>query len=207
MAAPLTSSQSSLASQLLQISIATRPSPCGSGLARDGGAADFRQSSLASQLLQKGIAICPLPLWERACPRWQRHWFQDRARWQASSYRKASQSAPSSCGSGLARDDDAADFKAELAGKPAPTEKQHRNLPAPPVGAGLPAMAALLSSSQLLQKASISTCYFSQHLHQGLPACGAFAARRSAGFQFKTGSLLHIGDEPLTLGVNCSRSR
>ena len=87
------------------------------------------QSSLASQLLQKtSIAICPLLLWERACPRWQRRWFQGRARWQASSYRKAaSQSARSHCGSGLARDGSAAVFKAELAGKPAPTDK-HRSL-------------------------------------------------------------------------------
>ena len=123
MAALLVSSQSSLASQLLQTSTVTRPSFCGSGLARDGGAADFRQSSLASQLLQKSsIAIRPLLLWERACPRWRRRWFQGRARWQASSYRKAaSQSAPSFCGSGLARDGSAAVFKA------APSDK-HRYL-------------------------------------------------------------------------------
>ena len=148
MAAPLTSSQSSLASQLLQKGIVICPFPCGSGLARDGSATGFkaelagkpaptekqhrnlpaptvgaglpamaaplvsRQSSLASQLLQKGIVICPLLLWERACPRWQRRWFQGKARWQASSYRKAaSQSAPSPCGSGLARDGGAADFR------------------------------------------------------------------------------------------------
>ena len=43
MAATLVSRQSSLASQLLQkSSIAIRPSPCGSGLARDGGAAVFK---------------------------------------------------------------------------------------------------------------------------------------------------------------------
>ena len=123
MAAPLVSRQSSLASQLLQTSTVTRPSFCGSGLARDDGAADFRQSSLASQLLQKasqsvpspcgsGLARDgsatdfkpklagkpaptekhrnpPLPLWERACPRWQRCCLQGRARWQASSYRQA----------------------------------------------------------------------------------------------------------------------
>ena len=173
-AALLSSRQSSLASQLLQTSTVTRPSFCGSGLARDGSAAGFKaklagkpaptekqhrnlpplpvgaglpamaaprsssQSSLASQLLQKSIAICPLPLWERACPRWQRRWFQGRARWQASSYRKASQSAPPPCGSGLARDGSAAVFKAELAGKPAPTDK-HRSLnhPLKPIS-GLP---------------------------------------------------------------------
>ena len=171
MAALLVSSQSSLASQLLQKGIAIRPPPCGSGLARDGSAADFKAVLAGKPAPTDKHSNPPLLLWERACPRWQHCWFQGKARWQASSYREASQPAP------------------------------------PPVGAGLPAMAALLSSSQLLQKASISTCYFSQHLHQGLPACGAFAARRSAGFQFKTGSLLHIGDEPLTLGVNCSRSR
>ena len=134
------------------------PPLVGAGLPAMAALLSSRQSSLASQFLQISIAICPLPLWERACPRWQRRWFQGRARWQASSYRKAaSQSAHSSCGSGLARDGGAAGFKAELAGKPAPTENQHRNLPLPPVGAGLPAMAAPLSSrpsslaSQLLQ--------------------------------------------------------
>ena len=77
------------------------------------------QSSLASQLLQKSsIAIRPLLLWERACPRWRRRWFQARARWQASSYRK------------------------------------HRNLPPPPVGAGLPAMAALRASGRARWQAS-----------------------------------------------------
>ena len=140
-----------------------------------------RQSSLASQFLQKSIAISPSPLWERACPRWQCRYLQGRARSQASSYRKTSQSAPppvgaglpamaaplssrqnspasqllqkstaicpSPCGSGLARDGVAAVFKAALAGKPAPTEK-HRNLPPPPVGAGLPAMAAPLAPSK-----------------------------------------------------------
>ena len=85
---------------------------------------------VSSQLLQKNIATRPLPLWERACSRWQRRWFQAKARWQASSYREASQSAPSHCGSGLARDGSTAGFKAKLAGKPAPTEK-HRNPPLP----------------------------------------------------------------------------
>ena len=108
------------------------PPTVGAGLPAMAAPLTSRQSSLASQLLQKSsIAICPLLLWERACPRWQRRWFQGRARWQASSYRKAaSQSAPSFCGSGLARDGSAADFKAELAGKPAPTER-HRNPPLP----------------------------------------------------------------------------
>ena len=185
MAAPLTSSQSSLASQLLQKGIVICPSPCGSGLARDGSAADFkpaptekphnlpappvgaglpamaallssRQSSLASQLLQKSsIAIRPSPCGSGLA--------RDDG---AADFRQSSLASqllqkgiaicPSSCGSGLARDDGAADFKAELAGKPAPTER-HRNLPPPSVGAGLPAMAAPLSSrqsslaSQLLQ--------------------------------------------------------
>ncbi len=142
-----------------------------------------RQSSLASQLLQKSsIAICPLPLWERACPRWQRHWFQGRARWQASSYRKAaSQSAPSFCGSGLARDGGAAVFKAKLAGKPAPTEKQHRNLPPPPVGAGLPAMVA----PQVSRQSSLA----SQLLQKGIvicpSPCGSGLARDGSAADFK----------------------
>ena len=151
MAALLTSRQCSLASQLLQTSTVTRPSFCGSGLARDGSAAVFKAELAGKPAPTDKHSNPPLLLWERACPRWQRRWFQGKARWQASSYRKAaSQSAPSPCGSGLARDGSAAVFKPELAGKPAPTER-HRNLPPPPVGAGLPAMVAPRSSSQLLQ--------------------------------------------------------
>ena len=224
MAAPLSSRQSSLASQRLQKNTAICPSPCGSGLARDGVAAVFkaklagkpvptekhrnlppppvgaglpamaaplssRQSSPASQLLQKNTAISRLPLWERACPRWRRCWLQARARWQASAYRKASQSPASPCGSGLARDGSAAVFKAELAGKPAPTEK-HRNLPPPPVRAGLPAMASLLASSQ----SSLASQLLQKSIAISHSPCGSGLAR-------------HIGDEPLTLCVNCSRSR
>ena len=199
-------------------------SPCGSGLARDGSAAVFKaelagkpaptekhrnlppppvgaglpamasllassQSSLASQRLQKSIAISRLPLWERACPRWQRRCLQGRARWQASSYRKTPQSPASPCASGLARDGSAAVFKAELAGKPAPTEK-HRNLPPPPVRAGLPAMASLLASSQ----SSLASQLLQKSIAISHSPCGSGLAR-------------HIGDEPLTLCVNCSRSR
>ena len=207
MAAPLTSGRARWQASSYRKHRNLSPPPVGAGLPAMAALLSSKQSSLASQLLQKSTAICPLPLWERACPRWQRRWFQGRARWQASSYRKAaSQSAPSFCGSGLARDGSAADFKAELAGKPAPTER-HRNLPIPLWERACPRWQRRGLQASSFRKASISTCYFSQHLHQGLPVCGAFAARRSAGFQFKTGSLLHIGDEPLTLGVNCSRSR
>ncbi len=213
MAVPLSSRQSSLASQLLQKNTAISHSPCGSGLARDGVAAVFkaelagkpaptekhrnlppppcgsglardgsaavfkaklagkpaptektpqsptppvgaglpamasllasRQSSPASQLLQKSI-----------CPRWQRCCLQGRARWQASSYRKASISAP------------------------------------PPVGAGLPAMAAPLSSRQ----SSLASQLLQKNTAISHSPCGSGLAR-------------HIGDEPLTLCVNCSRSR
>ena len=147
MAAPLSSRQNSLASQLLQKSIAISHSPCGSGLARDGSAAVFKAGlagkpaptkkhrnlpppPCGSGLARDGVAAVfkaelagkpaptekhrylPLPLWERACPRWQCRWLQGRARWQASAYRKTPQSAP------------------------------------PPVGAGLPAMAAPLAPSK-----------------------------------------------------------
>ena len=104
-----------------------------------------RQSSLASQLLQKGIAICPLPLWERACPRWQR------------------------CG-----------LQAELAGKPAPTEKP-RNLPAPPVGAGLPAMAALLVSRQ----SSLASQLLQRSIATRPSPCGSGLARDGSAAVFK----------------------
>ena len=163
-----------------------------------------RQSSLASQLLQKKIAIYPSPLWERACPRWRRCCLQGRARWQASSYRKTPQPPASPCGSGLARDGSAAVFKAELAGKPAPTEK-HRNLPPPPVGAGLPAMASLLSSrqsspaSQLLQKsicprwqrcclqgrARWQASSYKKHRNLPPPPCGSGLARDGVAAGFK----------------------
>ncbi len=122
MAAPLSSRQSSLASQRLQKNTAICPSPCGSGLARDGSAAVFKAKLAGKPAPTEKHRNLPLPLWERACPRWRRCCLQGKARWQASSYRKASQSAP------------------------------------PPVGAGLPAMAAPLSSrqsslaSQFLQK-------------------------------------------------------
>ena len=182
-----------------------------------------RQSSPASQLLQKSIAIYPSPLWERACPRWRRCCLQGRARWQASSYRKTPQPPASPCGSGLARDGSAAVFKAELAGKPAPTEK-HRYLPLPlweracprwrrcclqgsarwqasayrktsqsappPAGVGLPAMAAPLSSRQ----SSLASQLLQKNTAISHSPCGSGLAR-------------HIGDEPLTLCVNCSRSR
>ena len=181
MAAPLTSSQSSLASQLLQKASQSVPSSCGSGLARDGSPAGFMAKLAGKPAPTERHRNLPIPLWERARPRWQRHWFQDRARWQASSYRKASQSAPSSCGSGLARDDDAADFKAELAGKPAPTEKQHRNLPAPTVGAGLPAMAAPLTSGRARWQASSY-----REASQPAPSpCGSGLARDGSAAVFK----------------------
>ncbi len=213
MASLLSSRQSSLASQRLQKSIAITPSPCGSGLARDGSAAVFkaelagkpaptekhrnlppppvgaglpamaaplssRQSSLASQRLQKNTAISRLPLWEQACPRWRRCCLQGRARRQASSYRKAS-----------ARDGSAAVFKAELAGKPAPTKNTAISR-LPPVGAGLPAMASLLASSQ----SSLASQRLQKNTAISHSPCGSGLAR-------------HIGDEPLTLCVNCSRSR
>ena len=181
MAAPLSSRQNSPASQRLQKSTAICPSPCGSGLARDGSAAVFKAELAGKPAPTEKHRNLPLPLWERACPRWQRRCLQGRTRRQASAYRKASQSPASPCGSGLARDGSAAVFKAKLAGKPAPTEK-HRNLPLPlweracprwqcrwlqgrarwqasayrktpqsappPVGAGLPAMAAPLAPSK-----------------------------------------------------------
>ena len=223
MASLLSSRQSSLASQLLQKNIAICPSPCGSGLARDGVAAVFKAELAGKPAPTEKHRNHPLPLWERACPRWRRCWLQGRARWQASSYKKTSQSAPppvgaglpamasllssrqsslasqrlqkniaicpSPCGSGLARDGSAAGFKAGLAGKPAPTEK-HRNLPPPPVGAGLPAMAAPLSSRQ----SSLASQRLQKNTAISHSPCGSGLAR-------------HIGDEPLTLCVNCSRSR
>ena len=104
------------------------------------------QSSLASQLLQKSsIAIRPLLLWERACPRWRRRWFQARARWQASSYRK------------------------------------HRNLPPPPVGAGLPAMAALLVSRQ----SSLASQLLQRSIATRPSPCGSGLARDGGAAVFK----------------------
>ncbi len=180
MAAPLSSRQSSLASQLLQKNTAITPPPVGAGLPAMAVPLSSRQSSLASQLLQKNTAISRLPLWERACPRWQRRWLQGSARWQASAYRKTPQSPASPCGSGLARDGVAAVFKAKLAGKPAPTEK-HRNLPLPPVGAGLPAMASLLASSQ--------SSLASQRLQKSIAICpspcGSGLARDGSAAGFK----------------------
>ena len=167
MAAPLSSRQSSLASQLLQKSIDICPSPCGSGLARDGSAAVFKAELAGKPAPTEKHRNLPLPLWEWACPRWQRRCLQGRARRQASSYRKAS-----------ARDGSAAVFKAELAGKPAPTEKH------------LPAMAAPLSSRQ----SSLASQLLQKNTAISHSPCGSGLAR-------------HIGDEPLTLCVNCSRSR
>ena len=147
MASLLASRQSSPASQLLQKSIDICPSPCGSGLARDGVAAVFKAELAGKPAPTEKHRNLPLPLWERACPRWQRRWLQGRTRRQASSYRKTPQSAP------------------------------------PPVGAGLPAMASLLSSrqsslaSQLLQK-NIAIC----------PSpCGSGLARDGSAAVFKAG--------------------
>ena len=101
MAALLSSSQSSQASQRLQKSTAICPSPCGSGLARDGVAAVFKAELAGKPAPTEKHRYLPLPLWERACPRWQRCCLQGRARWQASSYRKTSQSATPPVGAGL----------------------------------------------------------------------------------------------------------
>ncbi len=103
MAALLSSRQSSPASQLLQKSIDICPSPCGSGLARDGVAAVFKAELAGKPAPTEKHRNLPLPLWERACPRWQRRCLQGSARWQASAYRKTPQSPASPCGSGLAR--------------------------------------------------------------------------------------------------------
>jgi len=121
MAALLTSRQCSLASQLLQTSTVTRPSFCGSGLARDGGAADFRQSSLASQLLQKSsIAIRPSPCGSGLA---RDDGVADFRQSSLASQllQRSIATRPSPCGSGLARDGSAAVFK------PAPSDK-HRYL-------------------------------------------------------------------------------
>ncbi len=101
MASLLSSSQRSLASQLLQKNIAICHSPCGSGLARDGSAAVFKAGLAGKPAPTEKHRNLPLSLWERACPRWQRRCLQGRARWQASSYRKASQSPTPPVGVGL----------------------------------------------------------------------------------------------------------
>ena len=90
---------------------------------------------------------------------------------------------PSPCGSGLARDGSAADFKPELAGEPAPTER-HRNLSPPPVGPGLPAMAAPLTSGRARWQASSYRKAASQSAHPpvgaGLPAMAALLVSRQS---------------------------
>ena len=142
------------------------------------------QSSLASQLLQKSsIAIRPLLLWERACPRWRRRWFQARARWQASSYRKHRNLPPPPVGAGLPAM--AALRASGRARWQASSYRKHRNLSPPPVGAGLPAMAALLSSrqsslaSQLLQTSTVTRPSF----------CGSGLARDDGAADFRQSSL------------------
>ena len=147
MAAPLSSRQNSPASQRLQKNTAICPSPCGSGLARDGVAAVFKAKLAGKPAPTEKHRNLPLPLWERACPRWQRRWLQGRARRQASSYRKTPQSPASPlweracprwrrcCLQGKARRQASAYRKASQS-------------PPPPVGAGLPAMAAPLAPSK-----------------------------------------------------------
>ncbi len=145
MTAPLSSRQNSLASQRLQKSTAICPSPCGSGLARDGVAAVFKAKLAGKPAPTEKHRNLPLPLWERACPRWRRCCLQGKARWQASSYRKASQSAP------------------------------------PPVGAGLPAMAAPLSSRQ----SSLASQRLQKNIAICPSPCGSGLARDGVAAVFK----------------------